>query len=440
VAALLLLATFAHAATLTGNVTNGTSNKPAAGDEVVLLKLAQGMEEAGRTKTDAAGHFSFTLDDAQAPHLLRVIHQGVTYHKQAPPGSTTADVQVFDAAKKLDGVNATVQVMRIQAVAGQLQVAELYGVNNASSPPRTLMADEGFQVELPAGAEIESSIAMSGGGMPLNLAPVPNGKQKGRYFFIFPQRPGETRFQINYHLPYTGEATLKATGLYALEHFVVIVPKAMQFAPADAGRFSPMEADPGANTQVSSAVKLGETVAFKLSGTGEFPREADAAEGAAATEPAGAAPDTRPGGGLGPPSDAPDPLRQYRWYILGVLALAMTAGAIYVLRRGAQVQPAPAAAASAATARTPVRGNVARPSSAGYGSGDVAATPSTQHAAILGGNGRARHMQLLEALKEELFQLEVERQQGQMTEADYQQAKAALDLTIGRALKRGTPA
>jgi len=43
---------------------------------------------------------------------------------------------------------------------------------------------------------------------------------------------------------------------------------------------------------------------------------------------------------------------------------------------------------------------------------------------------------LLEAMKEELFQLETERLQGKISDADYQQAKAALDLTIKRAIAR----
>ena len=75
----------ASAATLTGTVTNGTTNKPAAGDEVILIKLASGMEEAGHTKADAQGKFSFNLDETNRPHLIRAIHQGVTYHQMAPP-------------------------------------------------------------------------------------------------------------------------------------------------------------------------------------------------------------------------------------------------------------------------------------------------------------------------------------------------------------------
>ncbi len=54
---LLAISAFASAQTLTGTVTNGTTGKPAAGDEVVLLSLGQGMEEAGRTTADAKGKF-----------------------------------------------------------------------------------------------------------------------------------------------------------------------------------------------------------------------------------------------------------------------------------------------------------------------------------------------------------------------------------------------
>ena len=97
--AVLLLALSASAQTLTGTVKNATTGKPSAGDEVVLLSLGQGMEEAGRTKSDAKGNFSFKLD-AQGPHLIRVIHQEVTYHRMAPPGTTSVEVEVYERQRK----------------------------------------------------------------------------------------------------------------------------------------------------------------------------------------------------------------------------------------------------------------------------------------------------------------------------------------------------
>ncbi len=44
---------------------------------------------------------------------------------------------------------------------------------------------------------------------------------------------------------------------------------------------------------------------------------------------------------------------------------------------------------------------------------------------------------LLEALKEEIFQLEVEHKQGRISQQEYEKAKAALDQTLERAVKRG---
>jgi len=43
---------------------------------------------------------------------------------------------------------------------------------------------------------------------------------------------------------------------------------------------------------------------------------------------------------------------------------------------------------------------------------------------------------LLEALKEELFQLEMEHKQGQISDQEYAKAKSALDQTLARAIKR----
>jgi hypothetical protein len=141
-ASLLLVLLFAHRApaeTLTGQVTNGTTNQPGAGDEVILITLGQGMEESGRTKADAKGTFTLEVADAKVPHLIRVIHQGVTYHRMAPPGTTSVEVPVYDVLGKVTGVSVTADVMRFQAQDKELQGVRLFVVSNASAPPRTQM-------------------------------------------------------------------------------------------------------------------------------------------------------------------------------------------------------------------------------------------------------------------------------------------------------------
>src|SRR5207302_1833793 len=135
------------ATTITGTVTNGTIHKPAAGAEVILLKLEGGMSEEARTKTDAQGRFKIIAENGGAPHVLRVMHQNVSYNQPLPPGTETKDVTVYDAAKKVDGISANVDAMWIKAEpgTGQAQVAEMFVVKNSSTPPRTQMSEKSFE-------------------------------------------------------------------------------------------------------------------------------------------------------------------------------------------------------------------------------------------------------------------------------------------------------
>src|SRR6202012_4516456 len=114
-----------------------------------------------------------------------------------------------------------------------------------------------------------------------------------------------------------------------------------------------------------------------------------------------AASDTRPGGGLGVPLDpegANDPWAKYKWWILGGLGLVMAGGAGVMLKNG----PPPVGI-------SPVAG------------GGVA---------VVGDS-------LLAAMKEELFALETDRLQGRLTETEYVEQKAALEVVLRRALGRG---
>jgi hypothetical protein len=409
-----LLASFASAETLTGTVKNGTTNKPVAGDEVVLIKLAQGMEEADRTKTDAKGDFAFKLDDTGGPHLIRVIHQDVTYHRMAPPGSTSVEVEVYDVSRKVEGISVTADLMYIQAGKGELGVMRLFAVTNDSKPPRTQMNDQNFEFYLPNGAQIDSAQAQTSGGQAVNSAPVPE-TEKGRYAFLFPLRPGTTEFQVTYHLPYDGKANIDPKPLYPLEHFVVIMPQSIQFSAAQAGIYEEKQppSPPGTIAQVAAKVKPGQPLAFSVSGTGMLQEEnaaggADSSGTVAAPQARGR--DSRPGGGLGPPIDAPDPLEKYRWYILGGFGVVLAVGAIFIARRGRSAS-VPEFASEVELANLPA--------------------PSARSAT----SGRSGL--LLDALKEELFQLEVEHKQGRISQPEYEKAKAALDQTLERALTRG---
>src|SRR5712664_3031725 len=132
----------AAAQTLSGTVTNGTTNKPAAGDEVILINLTTTMEIAANTKVDSNGKFSFKLTGGSGPHLIRAVHQGVTYHQIAPPGVSSVEVNVYDVATKVSGLTVTADVIRFQADSGTMQGVRLFVVNNQSSPAKTQLNDQ----------------------------------------------------------------------------------------------------------------------------------------------------------------------------------------------------------------------------------------------------------------------------------------------------------
>jgi len=430
VAFLCCLSGLASAQSITGTVTNGTTGKPAAGDEVSLLSLSQGMQEIGTTKTDAQGRFSFPAPtDTQAPHMVRVTHQGVSYFPQGGPlmpGATTAELTIYDSAKTVDGLSQTVEVDRLQSDGKQLQGLTLYAITNKSHPPRTVANDKGtFEIVLPDGAALESAEAKGPGGQPIATETTP-GSEKNHYLLSYPLRPGETQFQIAYHMPYSGEATFAPKALRDVQHFVVMVPKGMTFEAKDKQQFQPMS-DAQSTIMVATNVKPGQDLSFRVGGSGIFqPDSQQAGQGSPDSSGAmgggsqSAANDNRPGGGLGAPIDAPDPLHDYRAYILGAFALVLVMGGAYIVSRSNRPLPAtvPAGTAARVEADSPE-------SAAAFADFVEPAAPAKDRNALL-----------LEAMKEELFQLEMDRQHGKLTEEEYTKAKAALDETLKRAVAR----
>jgi len=411
-----LLASAAVAETLNGTVTNATTGKPAAGTVVTLVDPLAGMAEVATAKADAQGRFSFNTPAAQGPRLARAERSGVNYFKMVTPGTASVDLEVYDAATSVEGISGSADVLRMQAQGATLQAVELFAIRNESKPPRTLASPATFEFVLPDGAEIDGADAQAPNGQPISVKTNP-AKEKNHYTFGFALKPGETRFQLAYHMPYSGKASFSPRLTRNFEHYVLVMPASMSFSAHDAKQFQAMTNQPGSNVQVSLRAQSGQDLAYAISGTGAFPEEAAEAEpsgGGGPMQPD--AGDSRPGGGLGKPIDAPDGLAKYRWYILGVLLTVLIGGGIWTHERtrmeAAEVAPA---------------ANAAQPGA----SQDVLRAPALSPGQPPAGN------LLLAALKEELFALEIDRQQGRITPEEYDKARAALEQTLQRALARG---
>lgn len=384
------------AAQISGTVTNGTTNKPAAGNQVVLLSLDGGMNEVARTSSDSQGRFNIDVPDASAPHLLRVNYQGVNYFSSVPPGAAGADITIYNAAKQVEGIFEEARVFRIQAERGQLDVSVSYTLRNESQPPRTKMNTETFAVDLPQGAQLIDSTATGPGGMPLATSPAPTGKENS-YALVFPIRPGETRFQVLYKIGYSGSYEFNFAPDSQLSELGVLLPKSMQFTGLSRS-FSQDADEAGLAVFFIKNVAAHEQVRFSVAGEGVAPREAQGGE-AAQSAPANT-----------PSSEAANTRSSAFWYILASIIVVVAGGAFWLWRRSATSSQEEGHTASAAKRQAKAR-------------------RSPSHGANL-------QETMLDALKDDLFQLEQDRLDGKVSAEEYQRSKAGLDALIRRQLKR----
>ncbi|HVC48416.1 MAG TPA: hypothetical protein VND90_14335 [Terracidiphilus sp.] len=414
---ILFSAALAHAAPITGTITNKTTGKPDAGDTVVLLEPQAGMAEVGHATTDARGRYTLSRP-GNNPMLIRVTHQGADYFAAAPEGDTPADISVYDVSAKVTGVYIEADVLEIEAANGQLNVTERYFVHNTSNPPRTEWSPRSFEIVLPAGAVVQGAAGQrpSANSLPTSLILKP-ASQPNHYFFNFPIEPDQadkdTLFQVSYTLPYTsGSFAFHLQMLLPAQNVGVLLPKSMSFTAGSGSTFQSVQEDPGIQTYVARNVVPGQVLAFTISGSGSMPRNNQADNGASAAAPNNG----QPGGGLGEPIGTPDPLSKYKWWILAGLGLLLVVAAAFLLRKqpGSAAGPAPASGSAPGSAPLPT-------ASAAY-------TPAASPA--------ARQSALLNVLKEELFAIESEKLSGTLAPEEYAQVKAALEIVLKRALLR----
>jgi len=409
----LLFGASAYAATVTGTVTNKTTDKPSAGDLVELVDVQAGMSAVAKATTDGRGHYSLN-EPGSGPYLIRATHQGAGYFIAAPQGAGPGDIGVYDSSPNAP-VSIEDQIIDIEAQNSQLDVTEQYVVHNTSSPKVTKSGDNTFEFTLPDGALVDMAEATRPSGLPTMAQP--KQMAKGRFSFAVPIEPDQgdkmTVFQIHYHLPYTGKYTFKPTVTMQTDNLAVQLPKAMTFTPGAGAAFQSIPQDPSIQTYLLKRAAPGVAMEFTVSGTGSMPREQQQGggqEAGAQAQPSG------PGGGIGEPINQPDPLTKYRWWILGGLGVLLAVVAAFLLRKPAGV-PAGAVAGTPASAPHPAT---------------VPAYVNVTHAATSAGKNGA----LLAVLKEELFALESEKLSGTIGVEEYAEQKAALEVVLKRALKR----
>lgn len=385
------------AQTIAGTVRNLTTAQPASGDDVILLRLGNGMEEQSRTKTDAQGAFAVGRKGADGQYLVRVMHQGVNYDKTVT-GTAPLEIGVVDAVSKIKDLSGNIGMVQMESVGKILKVTEMYSITNPSNPPVTQAGPHNFEIFLPPGAAFDTVEAKRAEGIWIKTSPQPVPGRPGSYSVNFPIRPGDTLFKATYHLPYSERMRFHLKVPYPIKKFAVIHPPSMVFRPLQKGGF--MNPGMANGQQIEKAVSeplVGEVPAFEISGVGT------------ATQPAATAPQVLP-----PPSHS-------------------SVGA-----------PATSAPATPADAK-----NDKSISSTGNFSKTTLWLSLLIVAGLLGCGAwfawKARRVRiqpagrqrpLVEVLKEELFQLEVDRARGSISPEEYAATKQALNHTLARAVAK----
>jgi len=206
IAALLFAAPLSAA--VSGTVTNRTTGAPQAATTVTLYKFGQGgMEPVAEAKTDAQGKFMFDQDPSgQGPSMVRVEVDNVTYNHMMPPGSPTSGINldVYNASKQPGPAKVGKHMIMLQPDgSGKMAVAETFLLEN---PGKTTWADPvGGTLHFWVPAAAQGQIELNGtapDGMPV---PVPTEKTSKAEVYLakFECKPGETRFDLNYVVPYT---------------------------------------------------------------------------------------------------------------------------------------------------------------------------------------------------------------------------------------------
>jgi len=222
----VLLCTLPGMAAVTGTVINRTTGQPQAGITVSLLRMGQaGPEPAGDVKADAQGKFS--LDQrVEGLTLLRATLDGVTYNKMLPPGQPTQGVtlDIYNASTLPGDAKVSKHMLLFQPQGKEVVVNEAYIVTNDGKTAWNDPAGGTIHLYLPKGASKVEVNATPPAGMPLKAAPQKT-KTPEVYKLDFAIRPGETRVDMSYSVPYTEGMPYAGKIVSGDENTYLIVPE-----------------------------------------------------------------------------------------------------------------------------------------------------------------------------------------------------------------------
>jgi hypothetical protein len=402
VALLLLLSAAAQAGTVSGVIHNGTNNnKIAPGVDVLLIQLQGGMSVVANTKTDSDGRYHFDNPGiGQGPMLIRAVYRGVFFHQPLTPGTSTVDVTVYEPTTNPAAIQVPLRLLVFQPNGDKLMVGEEYSIQNNSNPPAAYFKQDGnFEFTIPQGAELDQVSTFGPMGMPVRQGTIDKGK--GRYSISYAFQPGQNGVRISYIVPYSGnQAQIRESSTYDAQRVLLVIPPTMQVASPG---FNAAGTEQGFNVFSKESVKTGTGFDVKVSGTAPPPADATATS---------APPDQVNGRDSNSSPEttvetAPARIGEEKWILLGGLAAIFAVGVGLLLRK-----PVPELASAPAPQPAPKGRKAQRAAQAKAAPPPAPRIPPVERV-------QQEVNSNLDSLKDTLLRLELRRQAGTITDAEY---------------------
>jgi hypothetical protein len=402
-ASALLFAASARAGQLHGTVKNGTTGKAAPGIEVILIQLQGGMQPVANSKTDAQGQFSFDNPSLGAqPMLVRAVYKGINFHQPVPPGRSDVEVSIFEPSKDPKTISVASRIVFFQPSGENLTVGEEYSIQNNSQPPQAYFRPDGnFEFMIPDNAKLQQVAASGPTGMPVVQAPI--DKSKGKYAIAYALRPGQNIVRYSYEVPYTGNAaTVKLAAIYSSARLLVVASPTMQVSGDGLQSGGQQQ---GMSIYGRENVTANTVIAVSVSGTAP-PLQAGGSESGGAQ----GAPEAQSAAPAASVQSIPGRLDVLKWPLIAGFVGIFALGAMLLARKPVMAVAGGGVAASG-TATSAPKSNALSQVDAAVGTS-------------------------LDALKDQMFRLELRRQAGSISEEEYAQERARAEKVL-RELVRG---
>ncbi|HUI43897.1 MAG TPA: carboxypeptidase regulatory-like domain-containing protein [Terriglobia bacterium] len=189
-----------------GTVTDGSTNRPAAGVQVRMVSPREGKQVATAT-TGADGRFTLQPPglDTTFFYMVTADYQGASYNAPVrfdSNGPAEVPLTVYDSTRSTAGVRIPALQVLAGAEGAQLRVQEKYAIQNSTNPP-VAFAPPGssftFRIPAKAGEPTVSATGLMNTELP--QTPLP-GKRPGEFSIEYPLKPGVTTLTVQYTMPY----------------------------------------------------------------------------------------------------------------------------------------------------------------------------------------------------------------------------------------------